>query len=132
MRNLPIALTAKAIGVADLTGAMPIFSISSEDVSGEVFGHFRFDLSIYAFNDSTAVAFLLGREAVPLDPIADVERAEFGDRVKVTLTDYWVAQTETLTVVTDLVLEQVDLLTPTRTGDPMVMTRSADLETPTT
>ena len=44
MQNLPTHITAQMI--ADLTGHMPILGNSSQDVSGEIFGFFRFDLSV--------------------------------------------------------------------------------------
>ena len=112
LQDLPIHLSVKSIGVADLTGAMPIFGISSEDVSGEVFGSFRFDLSVYSFGDDQTFAFLIRKEAVPLDPITEVQRAKFGDRVQTSLADYVVVETETIEITSDLVLEQIDLLVP--------------------
>lgn len=127
LQDLPVHLTVKVIGVADLTGAMPIFGISSEDVSGELFGFFRFDLSVYDFGDNQAFAFMIGKEAVPLDPITEVHRAEFGDRVHANLADYVVVETETIEFTSDLVLEQIDLLVPTNEGDPVIMTRHPEL-----
>jgi len=129
LKGIPIALTAKMLGVVDLTGAMPIVGISSEDVSGEVFGFFRFDLSVYNFADNAAYAFVINKEAVPLDPVAEVTRAEFGNRVKATLEGYLVVETERIPVAEDLTLEQVDLLLPTGTDNPIIMTRHPDLRT---
>ena len=129
LKKLPIALTAKIIGVADLTGAMPIVGISSENISGEVFGFFRFDLAVEAFTDGKAYAFLINREVVPLDPVAEVERAGFGDRVSVTLSDYAVTEIPAMEIVDDLVLAEVDLLLPTRVGDPIILTHHSSLGT---
>ena len=128
LKNIPIGLTAKIIGVADFTGAMPIIGISSEDVSGGVFGFFRFDLSVYNFGDQAAYAFLIGKEAVPLDPVEEVTRAQFGDRVKATLNRYAVIETERIQLSKDLTLEQVDLLVPGNVGDPFIVTRHAGLK----
>ena len=127
--NLPVHVTAKIMGVADLTGAMPIVGISSEDVSGEVFGFFRFDLSVYNFADQAAYAFLINKEAVLLDPVEEVTRAEFGDRVKATLEGYFVTETARVQLADDLTLEQVDLLLPTDPDNPIIMTRHSDLKT---
>lgn len=123
LKNVPIALTIKTIGAADLTGAMPIVGISSEDVSGEVFGNFRFDLSVYDFGDQKAFAFLIGKKAVPLDPVADVERASFGNRVKSSLSSYLVTQMETTKLASDITLEQVNLLLPADPKNSLIMTR---------
>ena len=129
IKNIPIHVTAKLFGVVDLTGAMPIVGISSEDVSGEVFGFFRFDLSVYDFGDEAAYAFLINKEAVPLDPVAEVDRAQFGDRVKATLHGYSVVETERIQLSQDLTLEQVDWLMPSEPGSPVIMTRHDDLRT---
>lgn len=96
----------------DLTGAMPIVGLSSEDVSGEVFGHFQFQMSIYHFEGQDAYAFLINKIEVALDPIAHVERAGFGDRVKSSLTGYLVTKLERMEVASGLTLEQVLLLMP--------------------
>ncbi|MCI0438613.1 MAG: hypothetical protein L0177_05725 [Chloroflexi bacterium] len=129
MQDLPVQFTVKTIGVVDLTGAMPVFGISSEDVSGEVFGFFRFELSVYAFEDGQAFAFLIRKEAVPPDPVREVERAEFGDRVQASLAGYVVTETQTIEVTSDLVLEHVDLLVPVNEDDPLIMTCCPDLVT---
>lgn len=129
LRNSPVQLTIKAIGVADLTGAMPLIGMSSEDVGGEVFGHFRFEISVYSFGGDKAYAFLISKKAVPLDPVAQVERAKFGDRVKTTLSNYAVTRMERFQAATDLTLEQVVLLLPTGTANLMVMTRDPALTT---
>lgn len=127
LRNSPVQLTIKAIGVADLSGVMPLIGISSEDVGGEVFGHFRFEISVYSFGGDKAYAFLISKKAVPLDPIAQVERAKFGDRVKTTQSNYVVTHLERMQAATDLTLEQVDLLLPIGMVNPMVMTREPAL-----
>lgn len=129
LRDSPIHFTGKAIGVADLTGTMPLVGISSEDVSGEVFGHFQFELSIYRFDGDKAYAFLRSKKTVPLDPIEHVERAKFGERVKSSLAGYFVAEIERAQVSADLVLEQVDLLLPQDLKSPMIMTRHSTLIT---
>lgn len=129
LNKLPIAVTAKVFGIADLTGAMPVFGISSEDTSGEVFGFFRFDLSVYRFEDGEAHAFLIGREAVPLDPVEEVSRAEFGDRVKASLEGYLVTEADRIQLADDLTLEQTDLLLPSEIGKPIIMTRHENLKT---
>lgn len=129
LSGLPIALAAKVLGVVDLTGAMPIVGISSEDVSGEFFGFFRFDLSVFTFSDDASYAFLINKEAVPLDPVAEVTRAEFGNRVKATLEGYTVVETERIRITEDLTLEQVDLLLPMDTDNPIIMTQNEDLRT---
>ncbi len=127
LQDLPVHVTVKAMGVVDLTGAMPILGISSEDVSGAVFGFFRVDLSVYSLGDNQTVAFLIHQEAVPLDPITEVDRASFGDRVQVDLSDYLVVETEAVELTSGLALDQVDLLLPTNKGNPIVMTRHPDL-----
>lgn len=127
LQNIPVGLTLKAIGVVDLTGAMPIVSISSQDVSGEVFGFFKFNLSVYSFADQLAYAFLVSKEAIPLDPVAEVNRAELGSRVKATLNGYTVTETQRIQVAEDLTFEQVDLLIPTNAINPLIMTRHSDL-----
>ena len=66
---------------------------------------------------------MIHQEAVPLDPITEVDRASFGDRVQVELSDYLVAETEVVELTSDLKLDQVDLLLPTNERDPIVMTR---------
>ena len=71
--------------------------------------------------------FLIHQEAVPLDPITEVDRASFGDRVQVELSDYLVAETKDVELTSGLELDQVDLLVPTHEGDPIVMTRHPDL-----
>ena len=76
LSGLPVQLTAKLIGIEDQTGAMPIVGISSEDVSRELFGFFRFDLSVYAFNEDQTFAFLIRKEALPTDPITEIEREQ--------------------------------------------------------
>ena len=129
LKNIPVGLTLKALGVVDLTGAMPVVSISSEDVSGEVFGFFKFDLSVYGFSDQVAYAFLVSKEAVPLDPVAEVTRADFGSRVIAVLEGYIVTEMQQIQVSEDLTLEQVDLLVPTDENDPIIMTRHPDLRT---
>ena len=71
LSGLPVQLTAKLIGIEDQTGAMPIVGISSEDVTRELFGFFRFDLSVYAFDEDQTFAFLIRKEALPTDPVAE-------------------------------------------------------------
>ncbi|MDO8636117.1 MAG: DUF4382 domain-containing protein, partial [Dehalococcoidia bacterium] len=127
LSNSPIHFTIKAIGVADLTGAMPIIGISSEDTGGEVFGHYRFELSIYRFEGDKAYAFLINKKATPLDPITQVERAGFGNRVKSSLNDYLVMKVGSTKLASNLVLEQVDLLLPLDTKNPIIMTRHPNL-----
>ena len=100
---------------------MPILGISSEDVSGAVSGFFRFDLSVYSLSDNQTVAFLIHQEATPVDPITEVDRASFGDRVQVDLSDYLVVETEPMELTSDLKLDQVDLLLPTNQRDPMAL-----------
>ncbi len=129
LRNSPIHFTVKAIGVVDLTGAMPLIGISSEDIAGEVFGHFRFELSIYRFEDGKDLAFLISKKPVPLDPLTHVERAKFGDRVKASLGGYVVNKIDRVQVAPDLTLEQVDLLLPQNPSNPIIMTRDPDLVT---
>ena len=129
VKRSPVHLTFKVMGVVDLTGAMPVVGISSEDVSGDVFGHFRFLLSVYRYQDEKALAFLISKETVPLDPVAHVTRAEFGDRVVSTLSDYTVTELAQTEVASDLILEQVDLLVPTDPEFPMALTRHPDLLT---
>ena len=129
LKNSPIHFTLKAIGVIDLTGAIPVIGISSEDASGEVFGHFRFELSVYSFDRDKTYAFLINKQAVPLDPIAHVERAQFGNRVKSSLSGYMVSEIERVEVTSDLILEQVDLLLPQDINNPLIMTRHPGLAT---
>ena len=126
LKNLPIHLTFKTIGVADPTGAMPILGISSEDVSGVLFGLYRFDLSVYSFPDQKAFAFLIGKQPVRVDPVTKVDTAEFGDRVQTEVTEYLVTHMETIRLTPDLTLEDSDLLVPT-TGGPLILTRDASL-----
>jgi hypothetical protein len=127
LRNSPVHITSKVIGVADLTGAMPLIGISSEDVSGEVFGHYRFEVSVYVFEGQKAHAFLISKKAVALDPIAEVERASFGNRVKSRLANYSELKAPSIKVAADLTLEQVDLLLPSKAGDPLILTRHPQL-----
>jgi hypothetical protein len=103
--------------------------ISTGDVSGEVFGFFRFDLSVYHFGDQSAYAFLIGKEPVPLDPVAEVSRDQFGDRVAATLSGYTVVESDRIRLSENLTLEQVDWLIPSEPGDPLIMTRHDDLRT---
>ena len=128
VRRSPVHLTFKGLGVADLTGAMPIVGISAEDVSGEFYGHYRFTLSVYNFEDDKAYAFLISKETVPLDPISHISRAELGDRVQLSLTDYIVTREEQVQVDSDLVLEQVNLLLPQDPENPVILTRHAGLD----
>ncbi len=74
-------------------------------------------------------AFLISKKAVPLDPIADVERAKLGDRVRSSLSGYTVVEMPQLQVTPDLVLEQVDLLLPDTQGKPVILTRHPELVT---
>ena len=128
LKNIPVGLTLKAIRVVDLTGAMPVVSISSEDVSGEVFGFFRFNLSVYYFENDVAYVFLISKEAVPLDPVNEVTRAQLGDHVIATLEGYTVTETERIQIAEHMTLEQVDLLIPSEVDDPIIMTRHPDLK----
>ena len=91
LRNLPLHMTTKAIGVVDSTGAMPIVGISSEDARGEVSGNYKFYLSVYRFEDGYAVGFLINKEAVPLDSVTEVAKANLGDSVRISLRDYMVS-----------------------------------------
>ena len=125
--GLPLGVTLKSIGVVDATGAMPIISISSEDVDGDVFGYYRFDLSVYAFDEEAAFAFLIGKEPVPLDTVAEVDGAGFGDRVAGSLAGYLVTELEQVDVSAGLVLGEIEVLVPTSLGDPLILTRHPDL-----
>ena len=59
-------------------------------------------------------------------PCAD-DKASFGDRLQVELSDYLVAETEPVELTSDLKQDHVDLLLPTNDRDPIVMTRHPDL-----
>lgn len=127
IKNLPAHVTVKFIGVADKTGVMPIIGISSEDASGEIFGFFRFDLSVHSFDDGQAFAFLIGKEAVPLDPVAEIQNARLGNRVKTSLSEYVVTEVDRIELSEGLILEEFELLLPLNDGDPIIMTRHPDL-----
>ena len=129
LKNMPVHLTLQGLGVVDLSGAMPLFGISSGNDSGTVFGNYRFNLSVYGFGGTTAFAFLLGKQAVPLDPISDVEMANFGDRIKTTLEGFLVANPPTIQLSEGLTLQEVDLLIPTDPSKPIIMTRDPRLVT---
>ncbi|MBI4306788.1 MAG: hypothetical protein HY678_10765, partial [Chloroflexi bacterium] len=128
LQNSPLQLTAKAFAVVDMTGVMPVAGISAEDISGDVFGHFRFELSVYRFGtDRETVAFLLGKKSVPLEPVDQITRAEMGSRIRTTFASYTVTKLESVQISTDLTLEETLMLVPTDRRDPLVITQRAAL-----
>jgi hypothetical protein len=122
----PVHVTGKVLGVVDLTGAMPVVGLSAEDKSGAVFGYFIFELSVYQIGDGS-FAFLLRRTAAPFDVVDDVTRAELGDRVRATLSDYTAVRLQGVEVTNDLTLEEVVLLIPGERQHPMVLTQRRGL-----
>jgi len=133
LSELPIQFSIKALVVADGTGIMPLVGLSSEEV-GEVgqpiFGHYRFELSIFKFREGIVWPFLIKQEVVPLDPIAIVNQAQFGDRVSTTLHNYTVVNIPQITVPsTDISMKEINLLIPPidNLGAPLIITRSAGL-----
>ena len=72
---------------------------------------------------------LLDWQAVPLDPIGDIARTNFGERVQTTLRGFGVINPPDIPVTEGLTLREADLLVPTDPSIPLVLTRDSDLNT---
>jgi hypothetical protein len=104
---------------------MPVIGISSEDTGGDILGNFRLILSVYRFEQGGDFAFLIRKEPVPLNPVSEVERAEFGDWVETSLA----SRHQRWQVSQDLVLEGVVVLAPASGRGPVIITQDAGLAT---
>jgi len=123
LEDMPVHVTVKGFVVADASGAMPVFAVSSLDESGEIFGHFRVELSIYRFDEDNTFAFLVDMEPVPLDPVKAITEAGFGDPVSLSLGTYTSFHLDSVTISEDLTIADADLLIPDNTSDPVILTR---------
>lgn len=72
---------------------------------------------------------MINKETVALDPVVEVARAQFDDRVGDSLSCYTVVESDWIRLSENLTLEQVDWLMPSGPGDPVVMTGHDGLTT---